>query len=319
MRTDFDAIVVGSGFGGSVMAYRLANAGLRVCVLERGKSYPPGSFPRTPREFSRNFWDPSEGLLGLFDIWSFRGAEAVVSSGLGGGSLIYANVLIRKPAQWFVDRDPRTGTDVAWPIAREDLEPHYEQVERILNGQQFPLGVAPAYQIPKTRALQAAAQRLRLPWYLPKLAVTFANENEAPQPGIPIREAYPNYHLAQRSTCRLCGECDIGCNYGSKNTLDFNYLSLALLKGASIRPLHEVRAFRPCGNDGYEVSFVTRTASQEGAKATADSLPLHTLTTNLLVLSAGTLGTTYLLLRVAKTFRGSAIASESDSPRMEIY
>ena len=81
-------LVVGSGFGGAVTAYRLAEGGHDVMLLERGRSYPPGSFPRTPAQMSRNFWDPSEGLHGLFDIWSFRGIEAVVSSGLRGGSLI---------------------------------------------------------------------------------------------------------------------------------------------------------------------------------------------------------------------------------------
>src|SRR5438477_2407527 len=85
----FEAVVVGSGFGGSATAYRLAEAGKRVCLLERGKPYPPGSFPRTPRGLSRNFWDPSAGRLGMFDVWSFSGLDALISSGLGGGSLIY--------------------------------------------------------------------------------------------------------------------------------------------------------------------------------------------------------------------------------------
>src|SRR4051812_29634619 len=100
MAEHFDAVVVGSGFGGAVSAYRLADAALDVCLLERGKPYPPGSFARGPREMSRNFWDPSQGLQGLFDIWSFRKLEAVISAGLGGGSLIYANVFIRKDERW---------------------------------------------------------------------------------------------------------------------------------------------------------------------------------------------------------------------------
>src|SRR5688500_11802508 len=102
---EFDAVVIGSGFGGSVMAYRLAQAGQRVCVMERGRAYKPGSFPRGPRGFRSNFWDPSRGMHGMFNVWSFDDIEAVVASGLGGGSLIYANVLIRKDPTWFV----RTG------------------------------------------------------------------------------------------------------------------------------------------------------------------------------------------------------------------
>ena len=122
-----DVCIVGSGFGGSVMACRLAEAGLRVCVLERGKAYPPGSFPRAPHEMNTNFWDPSAGLYGLFNLWSFPGAGALISSALGGGSHIYANVLIRKDEHWFEDADR------PWPVTRADLDPHYDAVERRLN------------------------------------------------------------------------------------------------------------------------------------------------------------------------------------------
>jgi cholesterol oxidase len=124
----FDAVVVGSGFGGSVATQRLAEAGLSVCLLERGKPYPPGSFARTPREMRTNFWDPTQGLFGLFDLWSFRGLDALVSSGLGGGSLIYANVLLRKDERWFVHEDLDRGGFELWPITRDDLEPHYDRV-----------------------------------------------------------------------------------------------------------------------------------------------------------------------------------------------
>src|SRR5450755_2733244 len=101
MNDSFDVVVVGSGFGGSVMSYRVANAGKSVCLLERGKAYPPGSFSRTPAELSHNFWDPSRGNYGLFNIWAFRHIDGVISAGLGGGSLIYANVFIRKDEAWF--------------------------------------------------------------------------------------------------------------------------------------------------------------------------------------------------------------------------
>ncbi len=101
-----DVVVVGSGFGGSVTAYRMAEAGRSVVVLERGRAYPPGSFPRTPGGMAANFWEPAEGNHGLLDIWSFDGIDGMVSSGLGGGSLIYANVLLRKDEKWFVHEEP---------------------------------------------------------------------------------------------------------------------------------------------------------------------------------------------------------------------
>jgi cholesterol oxidase len=134
----FDAVIVGSGFGGSVTAYRLAEAGLDVCVLERGKAYPPGEFPRAPQRMQKNFWDPSEGLHGMYNIWSFNELGAVVCSGLGGGSLIYANVLIRKDEKWFVKEDLRNGGHEYWPVTRADLDPHYDRVEKMLGAQRYP-------------------------------------------------------------------------------------------------------------------------------------------------------------------------------------
>ena len=138
MADRFDAVIVGSGFGGAVMANELTQAGLHVCLLERGRAYPPGSFPRSPYKMARNFWDPSEGYYGLFDLWSFRNTEAIVSSGLGGGSLIYANVLIRKPEAWFVREEIPGSHSEFWPIRRADLEPHYDAVEKVLGGQPYP-------------------------------------------------------------------------------------------------------------------------------------------------------------------------------------
>ena len=148
----FDAVIVGSGFGGSVSAYRLAEAGKSVCVLERGKPYPPGSFPRSPRALSQAFWDPSEGLYGMFNLWSFRGIGALVSSGLGGGSLIYANVLLRKDEKWFVQEDLAGGGYEHWPVSRAELDPHYDRAERMLNAQRYPFDHPPFDETPKTAA-----------------------------------------------------------------------------------------------------------------------------------------------------------------------
>jgi len=305
--THFDAVVVGSGFGGSVSAYRLAEAGKSVCVLERGKPYPPGSFPRSPRALSQAFWDPSEGLYGMFNLWSFRGIGALVSSGLGGGSLIYANVLLRKDERWFVQEDLASGGYEHWPVSRADLDPHYDRAERMLNAQRYPFGHPPFDGTPKTAAFQEAADKLGREFMLPPLAVTFANDGEAPVPGEPIREEHPNLHGRTRYTCRLVGECDIGCNYGSKNTLDYNYLSAARRLGADLRTRCEVRSFAPREGGGYVVRFVEHDPADEGRKTDTRSSsvrPERELTCDRLVLSAGTLGSTYLLLRNRDAFPG---------------
>jgi len=296
-RTHFDAVIVGSGFGGSVTAYRLAEAGLDVCLLERGKAYPPGSFPRAPHEMKRNFWDPSGGLYGLFDLWSFDDFEALASSGLGGGSLIYANVLLRKDEDWFVQEGITGEGYEYWPVTREDLDPHYDRVEETMNVQKYPLDEAPYSDTPKTNAFREAAETLGLDWQRPPLAVTFGNEDERPVPGEPIEEPEGNLHGRSRQTCRLCGECDIGCNYGSKNTLDYNYLSAAEREGADLRTLHEVRSFRPRAEGGYEITYVEHDLDREGRRTDTRQLDRQTLTADRLILGAGTLGSTFLLLR----------------------
>src|SRR3569833_985355 len=296
-----DAVVVGSGFGGSVAAYRLAEAGKSVVVLERGRDYPPGSFARTPAEMSRAFRDPAERLYGLFDVRSFRGFDSVVSSGLGGGSLIYANVLLRKDERWFVNEELPGGGYESWPVSRADLDPHYDAGEAMLGAAPYPLDHPAFASTPKTRAMQDAAAELGLDWQLPPLAVSFAPEPKAvPGLGLPLADpSYGNLHGTQRVTCRLCGECNIGCNDGSKNSLDHTYLSAAKHHGADLRVLHEVQESRPRPEGGYEVGYVVHDTDDKARRP-----PRHTITCDRLVLAAGTYGTSYLLLRDQEAFPG---------------
>jgi cholesterol oxidase len=293
----YDAVVIGSGFGGSVMALRLAAAGRSVLLLERGRRYPPGSFPRSPYRMGRALWDPSEGLYGMFSVWSFDRLGAIVSSGLGGGSLIYANVLLRKDPEWFVDEDAEDGE--RWPIRYEDLQPHYDEAERMLGAQTYPFDAEPYASTPRTRAFHGAAVRLGWRPFFPPLAVTFATGGRAPAIGEPIHEppGRENLHRMARTTCRLCGECDIGCNYGAKNTLDYNYLSEAAHAGAEIRDRCEVRELEHRDGGGYVVRFVEHDLGLEGRPHDTSALPLHEVGATRVVLAAGTLGTTYLLLR----------------------
>lgn len=288
-----DAIVVGSGFGGAVAAYRLAESGRSVIVLERGQAYPPGSFARSPHEMARAFWEPKDDLYGLFDVRSFRKLEAIVSSGLGGGSLIYANVLLRKDERWFVHDSPLPGGGYEhWPIGRADLDPHYDAVERMLRPTPNPYP-----DLPKAQALRDAARQLGLSVSSPPLAISFSAQegvDASPKQVLPLPE-YGNLHGLTRLSCRLCGECDIGCNEGSKNTLDHTYLSAAVYHGAEIRTLAEARGITPLPGGGYEVRYL-----QYGADPDADGKRPATevvLRGDQLVLGAGTFGTTTLLLR----------------------
>jgi cholesterol oxidase len=302
----FDAVVVGSGFGGSVTAYRLAEAGYSVCLLERGKPFAPNSFPRSPLGMKSQFWDPSAGMHGMFNVWSFDDIDAVCASGLGGGSLIYANVLLRKDERWFVREEPGHGSWKGgyeyWPVTRADLDPHYERVERMMNVQRYPLDKPPYDQTLKTIAFRDAARALGLDWRLVNLAVTFNNDGEEPIPGEPIREDRPNYHGRTRLTCKLTGECDLGCNHGSKNSLDYTYITAAWHAGAEIRTRHEVRSFEPLEGGGYQVAYVIHDPAAEGVQTDTRRLERHTITCDRLILSAGSLGTTYLLLKNRAAF-----------------
>jgi cholesterol oxidase len=295
---DFDVVVIGSGFGGSVSAYKLASGGFSVCILERGHPWPPNSFPRDPARLARNLWDPDNGLYGMFDVWSFRGLEGVVSSGLGGGSLIYANVLIRKDEDWFVKEDTSQPGYEYWPISRSDLDPHYDEVEKMLNGQTYPFDAAPYRSTAKTHAMKDAAAALGLEWQLPKLAVTFANKGRPPALGECIEGEPANLHHASRTTCRLCGECDIGCNYGAKNTLDYNYLSRAKDHGADIRTLCEVERIDSDPRGGYLVTYLRHDPTGRPGPERAYAA-VHA---DRLILAAGTFGSPYLLLRNRAAF-----------------
>ncbi|HWN66535.1 MAG TPA: NAD(P)-binding protein, partial [Haliangium sp.] len=302
----YDAVIVGSGFGGSVMAYRLAEAGLRVCVLERGKAYPPGSFPRHPGGMSRNTWDPAEGKQGLFDFWSFRTMDAVVASGLGGGSLIYSNVLLRKDERWFVRERATPGLYEHWPVSRADLDPHYDAVERVLDPTPYPFEHSPYSNTPKTHAMREAAGSVTgASWFLPPLSVAFGNRGEQPRPGLLLHGREDMFGLP-RYTCRLCGECNVGCNYGSKNTLDLTYLSMAEKLGVDLYVRSEVRGIYPAGANGYRVAFVEHSSDLEGRPYRRADLPPRTITGQRLILAAGAFGSTFLLLRMRREERAFA-------------
>src|SRR3954447_20870882 len=288
----YDAVVVGSGFGGSVAACRLAESGRDVLLLERGKPYPPGSFPRTPRQVRDGaFWRPAEGLHGLWETWSFPGLGAIVSSGLGGGSLIYANVALRKDPATFADDERER-----WPVSYEDLEPWYDAVEAMQGSAPYPSDREPYASTPKTNALLDAAERTGLHAFRPPISVSFAPPGE--DPGAPLARD-PNVHHARRYACRLCGECIVGCQFGSKNTLDYTYLSAAQQAGATIRCCCEATVLEPRDGGGFTVRYRQHLAAKAGHRPELldpTDASERAVRAGTVVLSAGTLGSTRLLL-----------------------
>ncbi|MDH3231345.1 MAG: GMC family oxidoreductase [Alphaproteobacteria bacterium] len=292
---EFDVIVIGSGFGGSVMTCRLAEKGYRVCLLERGREYGFNAFPRRIHELKQAFWDPRDGLDGLFEFRSHPDSDicTLTASGLGGGSLIYANVLIPMDEELFE----------GWPggINRSVLEPYYQKVLGTMEAAPYPFDDDPYYaDTPKTAALKDAAGRLGQDpdatapphGFFPHLAVWF----KGTVPG----EQSPNAHGVLQSRCIKCGECDIGCNIHAKNTLDLNYIARArngALLGpqgvpADVRTNAEAVDIVPDGG-GYRVTY---RSSGDAAQAAHE-----TLHAGKVVVSCGSVGSAGLLLRLKRS------------------
>jgi cholesterol oxidase len=262
----YDAVVVGSGFGGSISALRLAEAGRSVLVLERGKRYPLGSFPRDVRDVDSLFWRPKKrkSAQGLYELRMFSGIGAVVAAGVGGGSLIYANIHIRP--------DRRVFDDPRWPSSytRDSLDPYYERVARTLDVAPLPDSI----RSPKRDAFRAAARALSREVFEPDEAVFW---NRAPGGG--------------RSACKMCAECEFGCQFGAKNTLDYTYLARAEKLGAELTTHANVTHVEP-GPSGYRVHYRDL---QSGEVRSVDGRRV--------VLSAGTLGSNEILLRCRDVVR----------------
>ncbi|MDA2893925.1 GMC family oxidoreductase [Mycolicibacterium sp. BiH015] len=292
---EVDYLVIGSGFGGSVMAATLAERFGKehsVCLFERGKAYPPGSFPRGAVGLGTNFWEPAGGWHGMYDVWSFGGIDAVVASGLGGGSLIYANVMLRKPSSWFTQPVPGVlGAEEKWSFGYSDLKAHYAAVEDFLRVQTLPTELD--RHSPKTQAFASQPGTERAP-----LAVRFTHrwpdQTEVPLPGTDLKpEPYGNIHgEVPRTTCTMCAECDIGCNDGAKSSMDHTYLSKAASHGAEICIRTEVRCIkkrRDATDYLFDVHYVVHNDDGESDVAT--------IRAKRVILAAGSINTTYLMLK----------------------
>lgn len=262
LAAHYDAVVVGSGVGGSIAALRLAEAGHSVLVLERGRRWRPEDFPRNVRDTDTLLWrhDRRPSATGLYDVRFFSGLGVVVASGVGGGSLIYANVHIRP--------DPVIFEDARWPAAinRKTLDPYYDKVAATI-------GLAPVpgdIKLPKRDAFRAAAGVLGREVFDPDEAVTWPAAGDV---------------SAGSHECQLIAECEFGCPLGAKRSMDHTYLAAAERLGAEVATGMLADHVRMDGT-GYAVSCRTVSTGEP-----------RTVTGRRVILAAGTLGTNEILLR----------------------
>jgi cholesterol oxidase len=271
---DADVLVVGSGFGGSVSALRLAEKGYRVAVLEAGRRWRPDEFPRTNWNARKFLWVPALGFYGIQRITWLRDVMVLSGAGVGGGSLVYANTLLTPPAAFFADP--------AWSHLDDwqgRLRPFYDQALRML-------GATPSRHLgPGDQALREIADELGHgdTFHQPTVAVYFG------EPGKTVPDPYFGGAGPPRTGCTLCGGCMVGCRHGAKNTLDKNYLYLAERRGVAVHPLTTVDRIEPLPGGGY---LVTSRASGGPWRR-----GVRRWRARRVVLAGGVLGTLPLLLR----------------------
>ena len=250
-----DAVVIGSGFGGSIAACRLAQAGHSVVVLERGRRYRPKDFPRDVTDVDALLWrrQRRKQSSGLYDLRFFSSLGCLVAAGVGGGSLVYANVHVRP--------DPVAFQDDRWPAGtdRASLDPYFDRVAAMLQPEPVPAGL----QLPKRDAFHAAAAQLGRPSFDPDLAVQWRGGTGG---------------------CQLKGECELGCPVGAKRSADITYLAEAEHHGALVRPGRLVIGVRPRPG-GYDVVHQdAETGTEEITTGRRVVLAAGTLGTNELLL-----------------------------------
>jgi cholesterol oxidase len=275
---DFDWIVVGSGFGGSVSAHRLTEKGYRVAVIESGKRYGDHDFPRSTWDIRRYFFAPRLGLHGIFRLSIFKDVTIVSGAGVGGGSLGYANTLYRPRPRFYAD--PQWSDLDDWEQA---LAPHFDEAERML-------GVATvATDDPADEVLREFGEHIGAQDTYAKTRVGVFYGS----PGETVPDPYFGGIGPSRAGCTSCGRCMVGCPVGAKNTLVKNYLWFAERRGARIMPERQVVDIRPLdapdGSDGYAV-----VTERTGAWVRKQR---RTYTAANVVLAGGPLGTNKLLQR----------------------
>ncbi len=277
-RFDFDWLVIGSGFGGSVAALRLCEKGYRVGVLECGRRFSDDEFADSTWDARRYFWIPKLGCKGILRLTLFKDVLIASGCGVGGGSLGYANTLYVPPREFFDDPQWRELRD--WESA---LAPHYAQAQRMLGVVDYDRDDQPGLLLKRLAAGLGVADSYRRT----RVGVFLG------QPGETVPDPFFGGDGPDRTGCVRCGRCMLGCPHGAKNTLVKNYLWFAEHLGVRVMPERTVVDIRPLGasdgGDGYAV-----TSERSGAWVRKER---RTLRAGGVVVAAGALGTNQLLAR----------------------
>ena len=272
---DYDWLIVGSGFGGSVSALRLAEKGYSVGVIEVGQRFEDDDFAESAWQLGRFLWAPLVGLRGIFRLTPFKDAFIASGAGVGGGSIVYANTLYRAKTEFF--QNPQWSGLGNW---EQQLDSHYATAERMLGVNTVP------FESPGDKFLQDYAESIgtQSTFTRTPVAVYFGEADKT------VPDPYFDGEGPDRTGCTRCGACMIGCRVGAKNTLPKNYLWFAEKAGAEIMPNLKVVDIEPIGkadgSEGYRLHL--RSPGLFGGRK-------KTLTARGVVLSAGALGTNELL------------------------
>ncbi len=292
MDPDYDVLVIGSGFGGSVTALRLTEKGYRVGVLEAGRRFEDEDMAKTSWNLRKFLWMPKLGMYGIQRIHLLRNCMILAGAGVGGGSLNYANTLYVPPEPFFVDKQWAHITD--W---RAELMPHYDQATRMLG-----VVTNPTFT-DADRILKEVADDMGVGHtFVPTPVGVFFGPDGQKTPGKTVPDPYFGGAGPARTGCIECGSCMTGCRYGAKNTLLKNYLGLAESAGTEVIPMTTVTSVSPRSDGGWDVATVRtgRWLRKEKKTYTASNV----------VVAAGTWGTQQLLFKMRDTGRLSKLSDK---------